>query len=155
MSSTWRPDDSFLEKSAGGETKGARRISDALKKAGIKTEGRVVTSRDKGMAQLKTALARENPPKGFKQWQLPVVLGEGAVAFMTAGKPGAKLPSHAHKATLFRVIISGSVRSNGKTLKAGDWMFVPSGQSYSLDVGSDGCIAWHVYLPWPIPWPPI
>ncbi len=154
MSSTWRPDDSLLEKSTGNEMKGARRVMDALKKAGIKTEGRIVTSRDKGMAQLKTELARTNSPKGFKQWQLPVVLSEGpGLAFMTVGRKGAKLPKHSHKGHLFRVIVSGSVRANGKLLKAGDWMLVPAGQDYSLEVGDDGVIAWHVYIPWPWPWP--
>jgi len=156
MSSTWRPDDSFLEPSAGGEIKGARRVLDALKKAGVKTEGRIVTSRDKGMAELRTQLARENPPKGFKQWQLPVVLEGPALVFMTVAKKGAKLPDHSHKATLFRVIISGSVRANGKLLKAGDWMLVPAGQTYSLAVGESGVIILHAYIPWPpIPWPPM
>jgi quercetin dioxygenase-like cupin family protein len=146
MSSTWHPDDSFMEP-IGGQLRGVRRVIAALKKAGIRTEGRIITSRDKGMGQLRKTLARTHMPKGFSQWQLPVVLGtRGPVlAFITVGEPGAEVPEHAHKAMLFRVIIAGSVHFRKQRLAAGDWMLVPEGVSYSLRGGEFGFIILHCY----------
>jgi len=133
--------------SIGGQLRGARRVVAALKKAGIKTEGRIITSRDKGMGPLRKALARTHMPPGFRQWQLPVVLGtRGQVlAFMTVGEPGAEVPEHAHKAMLFRVIIAGSVHFKKQRLAAGDWMVIPEGSSYSLRGGEFGFIILHLY----------
>ncbi len=147
MSPSWRPDDSFLNRE-GGKLKGVTRVKDALKKHGVKSGRRIATSRDKGQDAVHRELARAKAPKGFQQWQLPVVLGPGQniLAFMTHGAPDAVLPSHSHDVELFRVVVSGSVRYKDQELTAGDWMHVPSGMAYQLTAGPAGVLIFHWYL---------
>lgn len=155
MSSNWRPDDSLLEKE-GDELRGARRVKDAMRKHGVSTEGRIVTSRDEGMDRVREELKRTHMPPGFEQWQVPIVFGpkDSVLAFVTEVAPGAKLPEHAHEgATIFRLILKGSLRFGDIELTAGDWMLVPPGAKYSFTAGSEGCTPWHWYIPWPFPWP--
>jgi quercetin dioxygenase-like cupin family protein len=150
MSSNWRPDDSLLEKE-GGELRGARRVRDALKKHSVETEGRIVTSRDKGMENVSEELKRGHMPPGFEQTQVPVALGpeEDVLAFVTTIEPGAELPEHAHEgAAIFRLVVAGSVRHRDTELSAGDWMLVPPGERYGLKAGSGGCTVFHFYFPW-------
>jgi hypothetical protein len=135
----------LYERDKKGEIKGARRIKDALQKHKVSSGNRVMTSRDTGMNAVKRELKRSSMPRGVEQWQIPVALGAGedTLSFTGRLKPGAKVPKHAHKQSVFRVVISGSLKSGGKTLKAGDWMFVPAGQSYELQAGPEGC--WTFY----------
>jgi quercetin dioxygenase-like cupin family protein len=151
MSSKWRPDDSLLEKE-GGELRGARRAKDALKKHGVETEGRIITSRDKGMDRVHAELKRGDMPDGVEQRQVPVALGRGAdvLAFVTEVAPNAEIPEHDHRgAEIFRLILKGSLRTGNTELHAGDWMLVPAGKAYGLKAGDVGCTIWHWYFPWP------
>jgi quercetin dioxygenase-like cupin family protein len=146
MSPSWRPDDSFLERE-GRDFKGATRVRNALKKAGVRGGRQILTSRDKGIAETRDDLKRTRAPKGFQQWQLPVVLGRDRdiMVFKTVAAPDAVLPAHSHKVDLFRVVISGSAFYRGQELTAGDWMFVPSGATYELTAGPGGFIILHGY----------
>lgn len=143
MSSKWQPDDSLLVRGKGG-TKGAQRIKAALEKHKVSSASRVITSRDARMNDVKRTLKRPRAsmPPDVEQWQLPVTLGPRHAVLIFTGrmKPGTKIPAHAHKNDLFRVVISGSLKYRGKTLRVGDWMFVPAGQSYSLQAGPKGVV---------------
>ena len=156
MSSVWRPDDSLSERDQKGEIRGSRRIKEALQKHGVRSGKGILTSRDTGMSAVKRELKRTGMPPGVEQWQLPVTLGPGEdiLSFTGRMKPGAKVPKHAHKQAVFRLVIEGSLKYGGKTLKPGDWMYVPAGQAYALTAGPQGCTTlYHHGLPSPGPPP--
>jgi mannose-6-phosphate isomerase-like protein (cupin superfamily) len=142
MSPDWKPDDSVIE----GRT-GAQRIRASLKKHGINVKEGVITSRDPGMNDVRYALRRPDMPPGFQSWQLPVFLeGCPVFFFLTVAEPGAVVPSHSHQRDLFRVVVAGSITTNGIELKAGDWMFVPKGTPYNYSAGlNPGAISFHCY----------
>jgi uncharacterized protein YegJ (DUF2314 family) len=126
--------------------KGVRRIADALKKLRVNMKGRVVTSRDKGMDQVRLQLRRPDQPPGFESWQLPVKLDGPAFFYITVASPGAVVPEHAHERDLLRMVISGSILIDDLELKPGDWMFVPKGVPYSYSAPfNPGAICWHSY----------
>ena len=137
----WKPDDSVIEGRIGAE-----RVRAALKKHGIAVERKVITSRDPGMDEVRNELRRPDMPPGFHQWQLPIVMEGPAFFFLTVAEPGAVVPRHAHKRDLFRMVLSGSMHINGRELMVGDWMYVPSGTSYSYGAGlNPGLITFHCY----------
>jgi anti-sigma factor ChrR (cupin superfamily) len=156
MSSEWRPDDSLSERDQKGEVRGARRIKDALQKNKVRFGKGVITSRDTGMAAVRRDLKRSGLPRGVEHWQMPIVLGQGGdiLCFISRLKPGTKVPEHAHKQAVFRVVIEGELKYGRKTLKAGDWMLVPGGQAYSVQTGAIACVIFYAHIPWPFPWPP-
>jgi len=143
----WQPDDSFLEPDNTGKMKGVTKVKTHLANHGRQL-GKIYTSQDKDIDTIRKELENANSAPGFKQWQLPVVLGpkEDVLAFMTVADPGAVVPSHAHKVDVFRLIVSGTAYYNGVALKAGDWMVVPAGESYSLTAADNpGYISYHLY----------
>jgi quercetin dioxygenase-like cupin family protein len=147
MSPSWQPDDSFLD-IENGEIKGVRRVKDALQRHGRHLGEGIVTSKDRDIDQVRKELLHEHTAPGFQQWQLPVALGPNrdVLAFMTVAEPNAVVPEHAHGVELFRMVISGSMFFNNTELKAGDWMVVPKGVSYSLKAASNpGYISYHLY----------
>ena len=137
MSPDWRPDDSLPDRNAKGEVKGARRVSDVLRKRGIRAGNRVTTSRDPGMAAVRQDLKRTGMPTGVEQWQLPVALPlENVLVFTSRMKSGAAVPEHAHRVWVFRVVM-------------------PPGQSYSSQAGPDGCVILYAHcVVTPPPRPP-
>jgi mannose-6-phosphate isomerase-like protein (cupin superfamily) len=142
MSTKWSPDDSVIE----GEAARSR-IREALERHGLKiSDDRVTTSRDPGMDDVRAHMRREGLPPGFQQWQLPVKLSGETFFFLTVAEPGAVVPTHSHKRDLFRIVVSGSIITNGIELKAGDWMFVPKGVDYSFSAAlNPGAIINHAY----------
>lgn len=156
MSPEWRPDDSMLDRNPKGEVKGARRAKDALRKQGLAIGDRILTSKDRGMSAVSKALKQAGLPAGVQHWQLPVTLGgsEDVVCFISRMKPRARVPEHAHRVAVFRVVMSGTFRYGARTFKAGDWMLVPPGQTYSIEAGPEGCVIFYGHFPWPFPWPP-
>lgn len=142
----WKPDDSAIEGSPG-----ARNIKNVLERHGIIIVGgkQVVTSRDKGMDDVRFELMREGLPAGFVQWQLPIVFGAGAFAFLTVSEAGAVVPTHKHSRNLFRIVLWGSIITDGVELKTADWMYVPKGVPYSYHAAftgsAGGAITFHVY----------
>jgi mannose-6-phosphate isomerase-like protein (cupin superfamily) len=140
MTGDWEPDDSIIE-----EGRGAERIKKALEKFDIDTKDRVTTSRDDRMDLVRNELRRPKSPPGISSWQLPVIKGDLDI-FLTVVQPGAVVPLHSHKRDLFRVVLSGSIYTEGKELKSGDWMFVPAGTRYSYSAPfNPGAILMHVY----------
>jgi quercetin dioxygenase-like cupin family protein len=142
----WKPNDKVIEGKPG-----AARIKAALTKRRVTFTKRVVTSRDPGMSDVIYDLGRPDMPPGIRSWQLPFVLGggEGGVFFfLTVAEPGAIVPSHSHTRDLLRIVVSGSLITNGIELKSGDWMYVPTGVEYSYTAGlNPGLISYHCYVP--------
>lgn len=143
MGADWKPDDSTIEGQAGIE-----RITAALEKHHVTTRGRVVTSRDAGMDLVRHELMRTNMPPGVTSWQLPIWEEAGAMfPFITVAAPGTVVPDHSHDRSLFRIVISGSIRVHGIELTAGDWMYVPAGVNYSYAAGwPTGAMTLHSYM---------
>ena len=139
----WKPDDSVIEGKPG-----VTRIKAALKKRRVDVTKRVVTSRDPGMSDLLHDLGRGEMPPGIQSWQLPITgAGNSVFFFLTVAQPGAIVPSHSHKRDLFRVVVSGSIITNGIELKSGDWMYVPAGVTYGYSAAlNPGAIVYHCYF---------
>jgi quercetin dioxygenase-like cupin family protein len=137
MSSNWRPDDSLNERDNNGELKGARAIRAALRRNGVRLGKGVITSRDPGIAKVTRDLKRSGMPEGVQQWLLPLIVGpqDGVLYFRSELNAGAVVPSHSHVHSVFRVVIDGELKFGRKTLKAGDWMYVPAGVPYSIAAG--------------------
>jgi len=145
---SWTPDDTFHE-IIDGEFKGVLRVKNALKEMGLKLGDKVITSRDPSMMKLMEALRRTTLPKGFQQWQLPIILGGGnrpVMSFITFGEPNAEIPNHKHKDDcLLRIVLSGTIIYDQQELTTGDWMYVPTGLPYAFKAGKLGCIIMHLY----------
>jgi quercetin dioxygenase-like cupin family protein len=141
MSSEWRPDDSMMEADKRGTVRGARRVADALRKNGVHYGKGVITSRDKGVAASLRSLKREGMPRGSESWQIPLVFRPtgDVLSFITHMRPGAMVPPHSHDHAVVRFVFKGSLKYGRVTLKVGDWMFVPAGQTYSVTAGPSGC----------------
>ena len=137
----WKPNDKVIEGRIG-----AQRVAAALKKQGIVIKDQVITSRDEGMDDVLFELRRPDMPPGIQSWQLPVILDKSTFVFLTVAEPGAIVPTHKHSRNLFRVVISGSIITDGKELKSGDWMFVPKGAEYSYHAAlNPGAVTMHFY----------
>jgi quercetin dioxygenase-like cupin family protein len=149
MSSNWRPDDSLMKADAKGHVQGAHRVSDALKKRGVRYGKGVITSRDKGVAATQRDLEREGMPKGVRSWQIPIVFRPSGdvLGFMTRMNKGATVPAHSHDHAVVRIVFKGSLKYGRVTLKAGDWMIVPAGVEYSVTAGIDGCSILYAHCP--------
>lgn len=146
MSAEWRPDDSLLDRDTTGETIGARRVRDALKKNRINHEGRVITSRDRGMAGVRRDLKRSTTLRGVQQWQLPILFDPNLVWIEARHRPGAKIPTHSHKSWVLHIVISGAMKYRNQTLKVGDWILVPPGQPYALEAASNpGAVTYYIH----------
>ncbi|HEV1991917.1 MAG TPA: cupin domain-containing protein [Candidatus Dormibacteraeota bacterium] len=137
----WKPNDKVIEGRIG-----AQRVAAALKNHGIVIKDQVITSRDEGMDDVLFELRRPDMPPGIQSWQLPVILDKSTFVFLTVAEPGAIVPTHTHSRNLFRVVISGSIITDGKELKSGDWMFVPKGAEYSYHAAlNPGAVTMHFY----------
>lgn len=149
--SAWRPDDSLLDRNKDGELVGTLRIKDALRKRGIDTANRVITSQDEDIRAVERDLAGVQQPAGVRRSQMPITLGEGedVLCFETQMNADASVPEHQHGHSVFRVVISGSLLFRGKTLGPGEWIVVPAGQDYSVAAGPEGCVMFYAHWPWP------
>jgi mannose-6-phosphate isomerase-like protein (cupin superfamily) len=135
MSSEWRPDDSLSERDKKGQLRGALRIRAALRKNKISLGRGVITSRDTGMAGVMRDLKRSGMPRGVQSTQMPIVVGRDLLCFISTLDPGTVVPEHSHTQAVLRVVIDGELIFGRKTLKAGDWMFVPARTTYSIRAG--------------------
>jgi hypothetical protein len=124
---------------------GADRVKSAIANAGIKMEGKIITSRDKELTGLLESLEVKNIPSNFKKWQLPFIFDRSQL-YVSVGAPEAKVPEHSHdEGDGIRFIVSGSINYKGLELTAGDWMFIPKGSRYSFDVGRFGATMFYCY----------
>ena len=124
---------------------GEVRVQRALKRAGVNIRERIVTSKDPAARKLAEVLQVRNVPKGFTKYQLPIVM-ERSQLFISSAEPNVKAGKHSHdEGDGIRFIVSGSIRYNGQTLGAGDWMFIPAGLPYSFTVGPEGALMAYCY----------
>ena len=138
----------------GRRIKGVTQVKDALKKRGVRGGRRIVTSMDKGVDETREDLQRTKMHRGWRSWQIPIVLGpyDTVLEFLSVGEPGATVPDHSHEADLFRWVIAGSIIYRDFVLTAGHWMYVPKGLSYRLQAGPHGATVAHAYgLTTPVP----
>ena len=125
---------------------GLERIQRASEKTGIKLERRILTSREPDVARLTKVLGVDNIPDGFHKWQLPVSLNAPSQLFISTAAPYAKVAPHSHReGDGIRFMVSGSITYKGQELTAGDWMFIPAGEEYSLEVGALGATMCYCY----------
>jgi len=142
MSKEFHPDDAFLR---GDRKAGRDQIDAVLEKHGLSLEN-IVTSRDRGWAEARADLYRENMPPGWETWQLPLYLVSGtAFFFLTASAPGAVLTSHAHDVAQLRIVLSGALIYDRIELKSGDWIYTPPKKEYSLTASLNPGGAIHLY----------
>jgi len=124
---------------------GARKIAEALKDVNVSLHDKITTSRDAHAVKLVNLLSVNEVPDGFKKWQLPIVLKDSQL-FISIGQPDINVPEHSHdEGDGIRFIMSGSVYYNGQELTAGDWMFIPKGQKYSIKTGPFGASMCYCY----------
>lgn len=124
---------------------GAVRVEGVVRKLGVDLRRQVLTSRDPVALELRKLLPVTNVPKGFEKYQLPFVLQDSQL-FVTTAPAGAKVEEHAHEdGDGVRFIAHGSVHYNGMELKEGDWMFIPKGLRYSLQIGARGAVMCYCY----------
>lgn len=124
---------------------GAVRVQAVVRRLGIDLSKKVMTSRDREAEQLRKLLPVTNVPAGFEKHQLPFILSDSQL-FVTHAPPGAKVAEHSHDdGDGIRFIAKGSVVFNGVELTEGDWMFIPKGIRYSIDIGRHGAVMCYCY----------
>src|SRR3954468_1733165 len=126
---------------------GIKRIHEAGKRAGLRGKRRVLTSRDERAQKAQELLEVTNlPGSGFRKWQLPVYLPEPSQLFVTIADPDLEVPEHSHdEGDGIRFIAGGSIIYGDHELTAGDWMFIPAGETYSFKVGPARAILCYCY----------
>lgn len=125
---------------------GLQRLDRAAEKAGVKLQGRIITSRDKDVNKLTEFLQVDNVPEGVRKWQLPVHLNKPSQLFISTAAANTKVPEHFHRdGDGIRFIVSGSIIYNNVELTAGDWMFIPAKVSYTFEVGRLGATMCYCY----------
>lgn len=125
---------------------GLERIQRGLRKAKVKLEGRILTSRDEDVLKAVRLLQVDNVPDGVQKWQLPFSLNQPSQLFISTAAANTKVPAHSHRdGDGIRFIVAGSINYRGVELTAGDWMFIPKGKSYSFEVGKFGATMCYCY----------
>lgn len=125
---------------------GAKRADDACKAAGLDISKGILTSKDAGVINAVKALKVSNIPNGFEKYQLPIVFQDATQTYLSFGAAGTSVPMHSHdEGPGLRVIIFGSIVYKDVELTAGDWMYIPAGMKYALDVGSMGVGMFYCY----------
>jgi hypothetical protein len=123
---------------------GEVRVEGVVRKHELKL-GKIMTSRDRDLAPALKDLAVRNVPDGFSKVQLPFVFTRSQF-FISEAKPRSKVAEHAHHGgDALRFIARGSVVHDGVELGAGDWMYVPQGTRYSLEIGPEGATMCYCY----------
>ena len=123
---------------------GAVRVERIARKHGIGLS-KIYTSKDKEITSAIRDLPVTNVSKEFKKWQLPFIFNPTQL-FFTEASANAKVPEHSHdEGNGIRFIIDGSISYKGQTLSAGDWMFIPKGIPYSMEIGPKGARMCYCY----------
>ena len=123
---------------------GAVRIEGVIRKHKLDLN-KIMTSRDAHVRTALKDLGVSNVPKGFGKVQLPFVFPQSQF-FISHAEANGKVGEHAHHGgDALRFIAAGSVTYNGVELTEGDWMYVPTGVSYSLGIGARGATMCYCY----------
>jgi hypothetical protein len=125
---------------------GLNRLLKVTSAAGFAQRGRIITSRDEDVRELRHELIIGAVPEGFQKWQLPVYLPEASQLYLTVAEPNAEVPEHSHpEGDGIRFVVSGSIHYGAHELVPGDWMFIPAGVAYKLRVGDLGAVLCYCY----------
>jgi len=82
---------------------------------------------------------------GVTKKVIPIDFRDFPMLVYTTVEPGIEVPRHTHAEGIARFIISGSLKLNGVSYAAGDWILVPEGKSYEIQT-EDGYSALVAYL---------
>lgn len=124
---------------------GLNRINAAIQRTKIDDKSEIITSSDERVKEAQSQL-EENVLPSFRKWQLPVYLERASQLFITVAPPNAKVPSHSHnEGDGIRFIVTGSVRYKDKELTSGNWMYIPAGKEYDLEIGPFGAMMCYCY----------
>ena len=124
---------------------GAVRVEGVVARHRLPVATRVLTSKDETVVKSLHDLTVRNVPKGFTKVQLPFVFQQSQF-FISEAEPGAHVAEHAHDGgDAIRFILDGAITHNGVELVAGDWMFIPKGVSYTIDIGKAGARMGYCY----------
>jgi quercetin dioxygenase-like cupin family protein len=80
---------------------------------------------------------------GFVQTPMPGIqirYLKGKNTFLVRMAPKSNLPSHEHRYNEQCLMLEGSVRGDGKTAYAGDFVFMPAGSVHEPLYSEDGCL---------------
>jgi hypothetical protein len=76
--------------------------------------------------------------------QMPRIEEEGRFfAWISHLRPNVSIPPHSHELERladFKMVIDGSIICKGHELTEGDWLWVPSGRSYTFEAGDKGAV---------------
>ena len=146
MSATWKPDDRFLNRKG---QEGVQRINKALADHGFSTNrDQILTSQDPKMDLVIRDLASTNLPPGWTGYQIPIFLLQKPPTFFfyQEAEAGAELPGHSHGVNQIRIVVSGGMVFDDRTLHAGDWMFIPANVQYTIFAAKNpGLIVCYMY----------
>jgi len=121
-----------------------RRIRAAQAEQGFEQATTVFTSRDTLATTLMNALPAEGLAPGFQGQLIPIVFGAGIGLNVLASADTTTGP-HSHNTDGFHQILNGTMRVSVPDqdlevdLGPGDWVFIPAGVRYRLEVGPEGC----------------
>jgi len=121
-----------------------RRIRAAQAEQGFEQATTVFTSRDTLATTLMNALPAEGLAPGFQGQLIPIVFGAG-IGLNVLASAGTTTGPHSHNTDGFHQILNGTMRVSVPDqdlevdLGPGDWVFIPAGVRYRLEVGPEGC----------------
>lgn len=124
---------------------GAVRVEGVVARHRLAVKTQILTSKDEAVVEALGDLHVRNVPKGFTKTQLPFVFQQ-AQFFISHAEAGAKVAEHAHDGgDAIRFILHGGIVHKGVDLVAGDWMFIPKGVPYTIDIGRAGAVMGYCY----------
>jgi anti-sigma factor ChrR (cupin superfamily) len=92
----------------------------------------VVSNKNFALGNWNDLCRLQGSPKGVRKRVLPVDFRDFCMVVVTDVEPGTDVASHGHDEGIVRYIIEGSLRLNGVTYDAGDWILVPPGMKYEI-----------------------
>jgi mannose-6-phosphate isomerase-like protein (cupin superfamily) len=120
------------------------RIQAAQAAQGFDQATAVLTSRDRLATTLMNALPAEGLAPGFRGRLIPIIFGSG-IELVVLARAGTTTELHYHDTDGFHQILNGTMRVSVPDqdlevdLGPGDWVFIPAGVRYRLEVGPEGC----------------
>jgi mannose-6-phosphate isomerase-like protein (cupin superfamily) len=133
-----------------------RRIQEQQDAQGFVQARTVLTSRDALATTLMNALPAEGLAPGFDGLLIPIVFRSGIeLNVLTSADTTTGL--HYHDTDGFHQILNGTMRVSVPDqdlevdLGPGNWVFIPAGVRYTLEVGPERCESYYIHGIPPIP----